>query len=57
MRTIKTCAQRVFAVWVSLEDRIVSFHMVEGYERMEFPSRDRFLREILVMSSTGYRFQ
>lgn len=54
---MKTCAQRVFAVWVSLEDRIVSFHMVEGYERMEFPSRDRFLREILVMSSTGYRFQ
>lgn len=54
---MKTCAQRIFAVWVSLKDRIVSFHPVEGYERIKFFSRERFLREILVMSSTGYRFQ
>lgn len=50
-------ARRTFAFWLSPKEKIVSFHPIERYQRIEFPTRERFLDEILSLSYAGYRFQ
>lgn len=54
---MNACVPRTFSFWMSSADKIVSFHPMEGYQRMEFSTKDRFLGEILAMSYDGYRFQ
>lgn len=50
-------APRVFDMWIDRADKLVSFHPVEGCQRMGFTDRESFLCEILSMAQAGYRFQ
>lgn len=44
-------------VWMDVQERIVSFHPVDGYLRRSFLSHTYFLRFILDLQQQGYRFQ
>lgn len=57
VKTMDTRSQRAFAFWLSPKEKIVSFHPVRGYKRIEFSTKEHFLGEILSMSYAGYRFQ
>lgn len=51
-----TCAA-VHAVWICEEDKIVSFHSVDGYEKIVFDQYSSFVAFILNMEEQHFRFQ
>lgn len=57
--TVKTeegeCVEHI--VWMDEQERIVSFHPVDGYQQRSFLSRTYFLQFILDLQQQGYRFQ
>lgn len=44
-------------VWISDEDKIVSFHPEEGYSEKLLSTQEDFVSFILIYGSSGYRFQ
>ncbi len=44
-------------LWVSRDDRIVSFSLESGYEHMVFCNYDHFVSYIQSMIDIGYRFK
>lgn len=44
-------------VWVSVKDRIASFHEVEEYKLEAFQCHDTFLKYIHTLQEEGFRFQ
>lgn len=46
-----------YIVWISGADRIASFRIVDGYEKMTFQCRDYFLNYLYGLQKSGYRFQ
>lgn len=44
-------------VWLDLENRIASFHPVEGWQRQSFLVREFFLNYLHALQEQGYRFQ
>lgn len=46
-----------FRCWINKEDKILSFHYVEGYELKEFDTHSEFQEYYYWKSSTGYRVQ
>ena len=49
--------ERHWQVWIDSRRRIVSFHPVEGSWRMEFRSREQFLRCVSEYLDRTYRCQ
>lgn len=47
----------VHTVWVGEQDRIVSFHPIEGYILRTFYDRDFFISFLQSLQVNGYRFQ
>lgn len=45
------------SLWISHQQKIVSFKFVEGFERMIFPSRKEKFDYAVKISATGYRIQ
>ena len=43
-------------VWVSNQDRIASFHYVEGYQQMDFTRQDFFAGYLQSLVGQGYHF-
>lgn len=43
-------------VWIGAEEKIASFHYVEGYQDRSFP-HDQFVYFICSLQEQGYRFQ
>lgn len=43
--------------WINTELKIVSFHEVEGYERVTFLTREFYTQRIFELGGQGYRFQ
>ncbi len=50
-------AGRTWRVWVNTERRIVSFHPEEGFQLMEFHSRELYLQYIDGFTGKQYRYQ
>ena len=44
-------------VWLSEQDRIASFHHVEGYYTQTFTCHDFFMSFLHSLQERGYRFQ
>ena len=44
-------------VWLSEQDRIASFHHVEGYNIQTFNCHDFFMHFLHSLQERGYRFQ
>jgi len=44
-------------VWLSEQDRIASFHHVEGYNIQTFSCHDFFMSFLHSLQERGYRFQ
>jgi len=44
-------------VWLSEQDRIASFHHVEGYYTQTFTCHDFFMNFLHSLQERGYRFQ
>ena len=44
-------------VWLSEQDRIASFHHVEGYSIQTFSCHDFFMSFLHSLQERGYRFQ
>lgn len=43
-------------VWINEEERVASFHPVEGYTMQEFSSREFFMSYLLSLQQCGFRF-
>lgn len=54
---METSIRNIWSAWISETEKIVSFHPVEGYQLVRFPSQGLFHCEILAMANEGYRFQ
>lgn len=54
MRTYNT---ENYIVWISGADRIASFRIVDGYEKMTFQCHDFFMNYLYGLQKSGYRFQ
>lgn len=48
---------QVYRLWINTKKRIVSFHEEEGYELLEFTSRELFLRCVDQYTMMQYRYQ
>lgn len=44
-------------VWLNEQDRIASFHQVDGYEKQTFNTHDFFMKFLHSLQERGYRFQ
>ena len=49
--------QRVYLVWVGEEERIASFHEVDGYRMESFFNHDFFIQYLRQLQERGFRFQ
>lgn len=46
-----------YPLWILWVDRILSFHEEEGFERLEFPSKESRMEYVLQKTSHGFRIQ
>ena len=46
-----------FVVWVEVQQRIASFHPIEGAEAQKFNTKDHFMQYLQELQSKSYRFQ
>lgn len=44
-------------VWIGKEDKVASFHKVEGYEECPFTCAEHFRDFLCSLQESGYRFQ
>jgi hypothetical protein len=51
------CVDTVRTVWVSEEEKIISFHAVDGYVSIDFDRYTSFVAFILYMGEQRFRFQ
>ena len=49
--------QTVHCVWISDEEKIISFHQEEGYREKVLSTQEDFISFLLSHGSFGYRFQ
>lgn len=49
--------ETLWRVWVDTDQRIVSFHEEEGYELLEFRSREMFFNCVDQYTGKQYRYQ
>lgn len=49
--------EQVWRLWVSNKERIVSFHAEEGYQLLEFCTRELFLKCVDQYMELQYRYQ
>ena len=53
----KKTEETIWRVWVDNKERVVSFHPEEGFQLMEFRSKDLFLRCVDEYTCRQYRYQ
>lgn len=44
-------------IWVSELERIVFFHSVDGYRKMDFCQYDHYMEYLQILTGRGFRFQ
>ncbi len=49
--------QTVHHVWISDEEKIISFHQEDGYREKVLNTQEDFITFLLAHGSSGYRFQ
>ena len=49
--------QTVHRVWISDEEKIISFHQEDGYSEKVLLTQEEFIAFLLAHGSSGYRFQ
>lgn len=49
--------QTVHRVWISDEEKIISFHQEDGYHEKLLSTQEDFISFLLAHGSSGYRFQ
>ena len=52
-----TISPTPWRLWVDTHSRVVSFHEEEGFDLLEFQSRERFLRCVDGYICQSYRYQ
>lgn len=52
-----TTARPIWRLWVNNQQRIVSFHAVEGFEMLEFQSHEMFMSCVDSYVCQWYRYQ
>lgn len=52
-----SCTDTARTVWVSEEEKVVSFHAVDGYAFINFDQYTSFVAFILHMGEQSFRFQ
>lgn len=56
-KTMNETKTDVLTVWVEEENRIASFHAVDGYEQKAFSCHDYFVKFLISLQERGFRFQ
>lgn len=54
---MKPATEPTWRVWIDTDRRIVSFHEEEGFQMLEFRSRDLFLSCVDQYTNQQYRYQ
>ena len=49
--------KEVFVCWLDEDNKILSFHFVEGFERIEFNKKSDFQDFMMLSVSRGFRVQ
>lgn len=49
--------QRAYIVWVSEDQKILSFQRLDGYQEKSFPSHDEKFAYVVSLCESGYRIQ
>jgi len=49
--------EQLWRVWVDTQNRIVSFHEMDGCQMMEFRDRETFFRYVNGFVGKSYRYQ
>ena len=49
--------QTAHHVWISDEEKIISFHQEDGYREKFLNTQEEFIMFLLAHGSSGYRFQ
>ena len=44
-------------LWINWTEHIVSFHLEDGFEAVEFPDHDAMLEYVFQKTSNGFRIQ
>lgn len=56
-KTMNETKTDVHTVWMKEEDRIASFHAVDGYKQKAFSCHDCFVKFLISLQERGFRFQ
>ena len=46
----------IYFMWVGKEDGVVSFHGVDGYEKISFSDHDEFIAYVTQLQEQRFRF-
>ena len=49
--------EKVYSAWLDKENRIVSFRKEDGFEKVQFPTRDEMFQFVIEKSTSGFRIQ
>ena len=49
--------QPLLTLWINEEEKVISFHSEENYEKKTFESQDDYITFILIHGRCGYKFQ
>lgn len=52
-----TAQTRDYRIWVNWEKAIASFHPIQGYEMVNFESRENYQARLHILVQSGFRFQ
>ena len=47
----------VYPVWVDWENRVISFHEADGFEKLEYPTHGEMLAFAVEKGSSGFGIQ
>ena len=47
----------VYRVWIGEEERVASFHKVDGYKLQIIKGRDDYVKYLETLQEQGFRFQ
>lgn len=55
---VESCAVETacLRLWVNCEQKIVSFHQLAGYEKLEFTQKEHFLSYVTGLAGRGFLF-
>lgn len=49
--------RETWKIWIAADEKIASFHHIEGYQRAQFMNHEFFLSKVQSLIDAGFKFQ